>query len=267
MCASDGYLLIFTRSGKDEIIAPQIIILSSVIVLIAFLIRGLTGFGSGLLAVPLLLLFLDRRLVVPTAASLAVLSGILLLSTFKTRKWIRKDLLLTMVGGALLGTPLGTYVLASYTSSLLERLFGLFLFGYALKMLFWGKGRNREVKNYVGLIAGFLGGCLGGMFATGGPPVIIYLNWKIKDKRVFRATLTLYFLIANSWQYVTYCYTGLITGDILRFTAWLLPAFVIGAMAGSVLHIKINQVLFNRIVALVLLITGILLMLNLRHVQ
>jgi len=236
-------------------------------VLIAFLIRGLTGFGSGLLAVPTLLLFLDRRLVVPTAASLAVLSGILLILTFKTRKWVRKDLLLMMVGGAILGTPVGTYALASYTSSILERLFGLLISGYALRLLFWNKESNREIKNYVGLIAGFLGGCLGGMFATGGPPVIIYLNRKIEDKRAFRATLTLYFLIVNSWQYVTYLYAGLITGEVLGFTAWMLPFFAIGSMAGSFMHIKINKVLFDRVVALVLLITGIMLMLNLRHVQ
>jgi len=236
-------------------------------VLIAFLIRGLTGFGSGLLAVPMLLLFLDRKLVVPTAASLAVLSGILLISTFRTRKWVRKDVLLMMVGGAILGTPIGTYVLASYTSSLLERLFGIFISGYALRLLFWNKKSNRKISNYVGLIAGFLGGCLGGMFATGGPPVIIYLNSKIDDKRAFRATLTLYFLIANSWQYVTYLYMGLINGEVLGFAAWLLPGFLIGGLAGSFMHIKINQVLFDRIVALVLLITGIMLMLNLRHVQ
>lgn len=235
--------------------------------LIAFLIRGLTGFGSGLLAVPMLLLFLNRRLVVPTAASLAVLSGILLILTFKTRKWVRKDALLMLVGGAILGTPVGTYILASYTSSLLERLFGLLISGYALRLLFWDKESNREIKNYVGLIAGFLGGCLGGMFAAGGPPVIIYLNRQIDDKRAFRATLTLYFLIANSWQYVTYLYAGLITGEVLMFTAWMLPFFAIGSIAGSFMHIKINQVLFDRVVALVLLITGIMLMLNLRHVQ
>lgn len=235
------------------------VILSSIIVTIAFLIRGLTGFGSGLLMVPLLLLFLDMRLVVPTAVSLAVLCGIFLISTFQTRKWVRKDVLLMMIAGVAIGTPLGAYVLASYKSSLLKRLFGLFLSAYALKMLFGGSGKDREIKNYVGLIAGFLGGCLGGMFGTGGPPVIIYLNRKIKDKRAFRATLILYFLVANTWQFVIFCYARLINGEVLKFVLYLVPAFIIGNLVGSILHIKVNQVLFNRIVALVLLITGVFL--------
>jgi uncharacterized membrane protein YfcA len=225
----------------------------------AFLIRGLTGFGSGLLMVPLLFLFLDTKLVVPTAASLAVLCGIFLISTFQTRKWVRKDVLLMMILGVLVGMPVGTYVLASCRSSLLKCLFGVFLSGYALKMLFGGKGKDKDIKNYVGLIAGFLGGCLGGMFGTGGPPIVIYLNRKIKDKRTFRATLILYFLVANTWQFMTQCYAGLITREVLKFIAYLLPAFIIGNLVGSILHIKINQVLFNRIVALVLLTTGVFL--------
>jgi uncharacterized membrane protein YfcA len=235
----------------------MIIILSSLIVVMAFLIRGLTGFGSGLLSVPLLLLFLDMKLVVPTAATLAVLAGILMLSTFQTRKWIRKDLLLMLIIGAVIGTPLGTFVLSTYESSLLKRLFGIFISAYALKMLFWNKEDGKEVSRYVGLIAGLAGGCLGGMFATGGPPVIIYLNRQIKDKQAFRATIILYFLVSNSWQYVTYCYRGLINIEVLKFVLYLLPAFIIGSLAGSLLHIKINQVLFRRVVALVLLVTGV----------
>ena len=233
----------------------------------AFLIRGLTGFGSGLLMVPMLLLLFDllgltesMQIVVPTAASLAVLCGIFLLSTFQTRKWVNKSVLFMMIAGTAIGMPLGTYVLASFDGSLLKRLFGLFLVGYALKTMFGKKGGDREIKNYVGLIAGFLGGCLGGMFATGGPPVIIYLDRKIEDRRVFRATLTLYFLVSNSWQCAMLSYVRLINGDVLRFILYLLPAFIIGSLMGSILHIKINQVLFHKVVALVLLIAGLFLM-------
>lgn len=218
--------------------------------------------------VPMLLLLFDLtglaksiKLVVPTAATLAVFSGIMLILTFRTRKWVRKDVLIMMLAGVAIGMPLGTYVLASVESSLLKRLFGVFLSGYAVKMLLGRQGKGREISNYMGLVAGFLGGCLGGMFGTGGPPVIIYLNKKIEDKRTFRATLVLYFLVANSWQFAMLCWTRLINGEVLKFVLYLLPAFIVGTLMGSVLHIKINQILFNRVVALVLLITGIFLIL------
>jgi hypothetical protein len=236
---------------------------------LAFLIRGLTGFGSGLIMVPLILLLLEfvgltetMKLVVPTAALLAVLSGVLLISTFHTRKWIRRDVLLMMVIGALFGMVLGTYILASYEGRLLKQAFGVFLAIYSLKMLIGSKNKSGDISNYLGLLAGFLGGVLGGMFGTGGPPVIIYLNRKIQDKMAFRATLILYFLIINSWQCVTLCYTSLINWGIIKFTLTLLPAFIIGNIIGSVLHIRINQTLFNRVVAIVLLLSGIFLIIS-----
>ena len=199
------------------------------------------------------------KLVVPTAVALSVPAGILLISTFQTRKWIRKDALFVLIAGAVIGVTLGTYVLASFGSDLLKRLFGIFLIIYALKSLFERKNGKKEINNYVGLIAGFVGGCLGGMFGSGGPPIIMFLNRKIEDKRAFRATLTLYFLVANSWQFITFSCARLIDMDVLKFALYLLPAFIAGNLIGSILHVKINQVLFHRVVALVLLAAGIFL--------
>lgn len=224
---------------------------------ISFTVRGLAGFGSGLLMVPLMALFLDVKVIVPTGMILSILSGFLLLFTFHTRKWVRKDLLLLLVSGAIAGTVLGTYALASYNSQLLKRLLGIFVTGYSLKMLFEGQNRIVELRSYVGIVAGFFSGILGGMFGTGAPPVILYFRKKILDKNEFRATLIFYFLITNSWQFATYCYAGLVSKDIIKFSVYLLPAFIVGNLVGTFLHIKINQAFFNKMIALILLITGI----------
>jgi hypothetical protein len=242
--------------GKNKIPNLEIIILTSIIVLAAFTLRGLTGFGSGLFMVPILLLFLDMKLVVPTSATFTMLCGFILLTTFQTRKWIRKDVLPMLIGGAIIGTIAGTYVLTSFKSDSLKKLFGVFIIAYALKMLLWNRTNDKEPKNFIGIIAGFFGGLLGGLFSTGGPPVVIYLNKKTCDRRIFRATIIFYFLVVNSWQFAVYCYTGLITLNVLKFILCLLPAFVLGNLIGSFLHVKINDVLFNRIVGVVLLITG-----------
>lgn len=235
----------------------QVIFLSSLIVILSFTIRGLTGFGSGLLMVPLMALFLDIKLIVPIGMMLAILSGFFLLFTFQTKKWVRKDLLLMVVSGAIVGTLLGVYILASYNSQILKKLLGIFISGYSLKMLFERENKVNEVRNYIGVIAGFFSGILGGMFGTGGPPIVIYLKRINLNKQEFRSTLIFYFLITNSWQLANYFYAGLVSKDILKFTIYLIPAFIIGSLLGTLLHIKLNQFLFNKIVATVLLITGI----------
>jgi uncharacterized protein len=206
--------------------------------------------------VPIMLLFLDIKLVVPVSVILTTLCGFILLTTFQTRKWIRKDVLPTLISAGIIGTVVGTFMLTSFKSDILKKLLGVFIIAYALKMLFWNKSNGKEPKNYIGIIAGLFGGILGGLFSTGGPPVVIYLNKKTCDRRIFRATIIFYFLVINLWQFAVYCYTGLVTTNVLKFSLYLLPAFVAGNLIGAFLHIKINDVLFNRIVAIVLLITG-----------
>ena len=189
----------------------QTIILCSLFVFLAFVVRGLTGFGSGPVMVPLMLLLLDIKLVVPTAAVHAVLTGFLLFFTFQTRKYVRKDVLFLLFPGGILGLMIGTYVLASFDSKLLKIVFGLSIMGLSLKILFEREELKKEVKNYVGLVAGLIGGIAGGIFSTGGPPVIIYLNRKIKEKEVIRATLVFYFLLHDVWRMIFYGYAGLIS--------------------------------------------------------
>src|SRR3989304_3194622 len=120
--------------------------------------------------VPLLLLFLDIKIVIPTASILALTGGAFLFSTFQTRKWVRKDMLLLLIPPHMVGIAFSTYVLVSIKSSLLKTLLGLFIMGYALKILFRGAGSegDKEFKNYVGIIAAFLSGITRGLFAAGG---------------------------------------------------------------------------------------------------
>ena len=206
--------------------------------------------------VPIMLLFLDMKLVVAVSAIQTMLCGYLLFFTFQTKKWLRKDILTMLIIGAIIGTVIGTYMLTLYKSDILKKALGVFIMAYAIKMLFWNGEIAREPKNYIGMFAGFFGGLLGGLFSIGGPPIIIYLNSVIKDKRTFRATIIFYFLIVNMWQFALYCYKGLINVDVIKFTLYLMPAFIMGNLIGSFLHIRINEVLFNRIIAIVLLVTG-----------
>jgi len=209
--------------------------------------------------VPLLVFFLDVKEVVPLLVAFAILANFFLLVTFRTWKWVRRDLLPQMVAGGVIGTVLGTFILASYRSELLEKLCGVFIVGYALYRL-WNRGKHGDdLLRFMGWVAGFASGLIGGMFGTGGPPVVIYLSRKLGDKRTFRSTLTAFFLVMDMWQMVTLRYAGLMNREILVFILYLLPAFVAGNLLGSVLHIRIDQALFDRIVALVLIVAGLFL--------
>lgn len=267
--------LVSSHSG----FTTQIIVLTNLIVLAAFAVRGLTGFGSGPVMVPLMLMFLDIRIAVPTAALTAVITGVFLLFTFNTRRWVRKDILLTVMPPYIVGSLLGTYVLASFKSDVLKIAFAIFIGLYALKMLWDNRGaqyntvggalstnkgttlareRVKEIGAHWGVLAGFAGGLTGGLFASGGPPVVMYLVRKVSNKSAFRATMVFMFLLLDSWRAALYAFTGLLSGPVLQLSIFLLPALLVGNVMGSFLHSRVNQRVFTQIVGLVLLALAVL---------
>jgi len=105
------------------------IALTAVILLVAYLIRSMTGFGSSLVAVPLLALFLPLQFVVPLTLLLdfttsVVMSGI----HFERVKWNEIGVLIPF---GMLGAVLGAKLLANLpTAPMLMVLAGLvFIFG------------------------------------------------------------------------------------------------------------------------------------------
>lgn len=235
----------------------EIIIIASLIVFIAHIIKGLTGFASSLIIVPLLSLFLDIKFVVPAMAVITLFSGLILF--LMTKKHIQKDEFFLVLIFIIIGSFIGAQILANYSSVLLKKIFGIIIILFSLKMLLIAdKKIIKKIKKYWGAIAGFIGGILGGMFDTNGPPIVIYLGHKLK-KQTFRATITAIFFIDVIWRNILYIWNGVATLESFKFALLLLPALIIGIFAGSKIHIKINEVLFKKAVAIILLITGILL--------
>ena len=229
--------------------------LTGIVAFSAFLVLGLTGFGSGLIMISLLLLFMDIKLVIPSFSVLNIM--IYSISTLQIRKNIRKGLIPVVLFGALIGTTLGTHMLATYESLLLKRIFGLFVAVFALNMLFEsGKRKNLGLGNPIGFLAGVIGGLISALFGMGGPPVVIYFGHRIRKKEALKATLIFYYLLVTLWKTSTYLYAGLIDLNVVKFSAFLLPPSTIGMILGSKIHTSISETTFRRIVAAVLLLTG-----------
>jgi len=236
----------------------QIILLASLIVLIAHMVKGLTGFGSSLIIVPLLSLFLDIKFVVPVMAVLTLFASILLF--LKTKKHINKEFLLVLIF-VIIGSFIGVKILASYNSLILKKLFGIIVILFAIHMLITSnKTAKKAIKKFWGAIAGIIAGILGGMFDTNGPPLVIYFSRKLK-KQAFRATLTVIFFIDVIWRNLLYLNNNILTLESFKFSLYLLPALIIGLILGSKIHLEINEILFKKAVAGILLVTGILLVL------
>lgn len=119
---------------------------------------------------------------------------------------------------------------------------------------------NRPAAPWVvALPVGFVSGTLAGLFGTGGPPVIITLRALGLTKSAFRATLLTYFLLMSVGRSGWYLAGGLFTLDYVLAALWLLPATLVGWLAGMWLHTRVSERAFSQAVAILLLCLGLML--------
>jgi uncharacterized membrane protein YfcA len=236
----------------------EIVLLAGFIVALGHFIKGLSGFASALFAIPLLALFLDIKFVVPVFLLFDFISGIIL--TIQNRKFIDRGEAFLLLSGLVIGTGIGTYFLVSFGNEVLKKVFGIMVILFALKILILDNEKTkRQINRIWGPVSGFVGGCVGGMFGLNGPPMVLYLAHQIKNKQVFRATLYGVFFTDACYRLVLYSFSKLITIEAIKFAVYLTPFLLIGLFLGSKLHAKINENIFKKIIASILMATGVFL--------
>lgn len=161
-----------------------------VIMLMAGFIQGFSGFGSVLLSLPLLAIFLDVKTAIPLVALMGViLTVFLLIPLWKDLEWPR---IWPLLVGALPGVPIGIFFLKSLNSRLLLIFLGFVLVCYSLYSLLF-KVASRDVNKGWAYFSGFLAGCFGGAFSAAGPPVIVYVSIQSWRKELIKSTLQGFF--------------------------------------------------------------------------
>jgi len=232
---------------------------AAAIVLLAFFIRGIAGFGSGLIAIPLLAMLLPLPVVVPVMAlldySAAAVHGI------KHRERIVWRDLLPMLPFTLAGSLAALYLLHRVDTALLNTALGVFILSYALYTLS-GLAPQRQHARGWALPLGGIGGLISTLFGTGGPFYVIYLHLRALDKMAFRATVAAMFLIDGGIRIAGYLVTGLLDWHALLLTAAGLPIMLVAMYAGGHLHTNISQRNFSRLISLLLVGSGLALLLR-----
>jgi uncharacterized membrane protein YfcA len=230
-------------------------VLAFIAIVLAGLVASLTGFGFAILSVPLLMLFMPPKVVVPLAMMLSVVLKVTLI--IETRRWIDLRRMWPLLLTGTLTVPLGAYVLLLLDAETLRILVGLVVVASAIALL---SGMHWKVRNEkLSLVPlGLMSGILGGSTGMPGPPVVLFFSNQGLEKETFRANLVLYFACTGIMGVISTAVGGLITRAIVVNWLGLLPALGIGIWAGIRLARHTDQDRFRRVVLGVLILTGIL---------
>ena len=238
------------------------------VILLANIIQGITGFAGTILAMPPSLMLVGYSVAKPVLNVLGLLSGIYVFVGHREHvSWKEvKKIVAVMAVSILLGILIKG--LFEGKEQLLYKLLGIFVIllsiqgGLSLRRK--GADENAESRSaaqaadspfsYVILV---LAGIVHGIFVSGGPLLISYLTKKIKDKVCFRATISTVWIFLNTLIMLDDIRAGFWTGGLLITQLISLPFLFAGMYIGSRLYVRMSQRFFMILTYILLFISGI----------
>lgn len=229
------------------------------ILVLAYVVRGITGFGSGLIAIPLLALMLPITIVVPMIGLLDYTAS--LSHGVSHRRSIQWREIIPLLPFTLVGVLSALYIFKTVDPELLKQILGGFILLYAVYSLI-GRNPHGRLSRKWSFIGGGFGGLVGTLFGTGGPFYVIYLQQRGLDKTAFRATIATIFMLDGAARIVGYGVSGIYTVDTIILVAVSLPVMAVAMYIGGHIHTNISAESFKRAIGIVLLGSGAALLLS-----
>lgn len=233
---------------------PDTYLAAFFIILLAYFLRGITGFGSGLIAIPLLAHFLPLTFVVPLILVVDFVASLAL--SYHMKLQVRWDEIRWLLPTTVIGMLIGAVLLVNLAREPLLISLALFVIFFGLRYVF-NVHSERAISRWWSLPTGFGGGLVGAMFGTGGPPYVVYLAHRLHDKTQLRGTLSGLFLLEGSLRVIVFLFMSLIIQEnMLRALLLALPLMGLGLYLGNKVHLGITQRQQLAIIGALLLVSG-----------
>ena len=228
-------------------------LLFCIIIAFSFFAQSLLGFGGGLIAAPLLSLFLPVQDVVTMLILYQLSMGLLIFKTHKDTVWLHvRPLIPVMIIGVILGTLILKYVSADVMR--------LILVAYIILHLLRSHNIFDPLKTIIKMggagFAGLLGGAFQAMIGSGGPAFILYLKDKEKSSSKFRANVIAILFLSNIPRIIGVSWAGFVTQDIIILSLIGYPGFLIALYLGQKFHDQIPQKTFFALTEMILAIAA-----------
>ena len=231
----------------------MVVIFAPLIVLVAYLIFGISGFGSTLIALPLLAHVMPLKIAIPVVVVLDCVSAISM--GLKLRADVWKAEFVPMLPFLIVGLLIGAFVLLRVPTQWLLLGLGCFVLAFGANYLI---DRNSAIRLPrwsvvpVGLFAGTTSSALG----VGGPIYVFYFTARGATPQQIRASVPAVFSFTTVARIAIFAGVGLFNVQVLITIALLLPVMVLGLWCGHRLHGRLPRDQAIRIIGALLLLSG-----------
>lgn len=230
------------------------------ILMSAYFIRGITGFGSALISVPLLALSQPLQLAVPLVLALDFTASLALGGTnAKKANWAEIKILLPF---GMIGACVGAYALLTLPTTPVLLTLGAFTMFFGFRNIFGLQPVGRLSRAWA-MPAGLAGGGAGALFGAGSPPYIMYLTRRLLDKGSVRATFSWLIAIDGGFRLGLFLFAGLLLNPQLQiaYVLGLIP-MAAGLYMGNKVHLDMTSEGMFKVVGALLVLSGAMLFLK-----
>ena len=241
----------------------QSLIIFLFVVAMGSYIQTVTGFALGLVimgAVTLLGL-------APVTFSAIVVSLLALVNSFlalskqgHTVHWQSVRIIVAgLVPAVFIGLLLLNY-LSTHSMDLLKTLLGAFIIGSGLLLVYKPQPRKDIASTMNFFAIGLVGGLFGGLFSTGGPPIVFHLYRQPIPVSVIRTTLLAVFVVATLIRITYVGIQGDISWPVLRLSLYSLPLVILFTYFGRRFRPPLSDLSMRRVAFALLILLGITLL-------
>ena len=219
-------------------------------------VQRVSGFGLGIFAMVFLPHFMTSHTATASISALFACATSIY-NAIIYRKNIEYKTALPMICAALVSIPVAVHFSSVVPGEIFKILLGIVLIILSLYFLFFNTRIKIKPTFFNGVLAGALGGTLGGLFSTGGPPAVLYLSNATKENITYFATIQFYFCFTNLYATAMRAFSGIINTEILKFAAIGILGCMTGDFIGRSVFDKLDSDKLKRIIYIGMIISGI----------
>lgn len=219
------------------------------------ILKGATGAGTPVIAVPVMAAFLDVRVAVVLMVLPNFVTNFMQLYQYWDRR-LQPGFWWKHAAAGVIGAGVGTWLLATLPTRLLLVMVAVAVVSYiALRLARPDFKLARDIADKLAIPAGILGGILQGAAGISAPVTVSFLNAMRLERPVFISTISAFFGGMTLAQFPAQFATGLMTVDLLLLSVLALIPLFIFMPVGSWAAKRMSAKRFDQLV--LLLLTGL----------
>lgn len=235
------------------------IILAHLTLLFASVIYTISGFGLGLVTIPILINIFDTKTVIIIINITTIFVALLIIN--KTNVVIGKKEITPVLFFGILGVPCGIFLI-NYINIDALKISVLFAIIVTSIIGYLQIGGAQNASNYFRFPTAFITSILLITLGIGTPILVIVLNKTGLKKNILRKYLAVFALSVQLIAFIGYIITGLISFDLFLLILSILPTVFIGFKIGNKINLKLNNEIFEKFIYLFILISSLMMLID-----